>query len=215
MIMLFLMHNMLCVQQQIQATLVQIREAEEHAFVIAFIQSRAHLAGFTPCRALEQLVRSDTRDKPEVLSSVELPKSSHLKFKHMGGAFSRVYSAQDKTLILDRIDLNPAYPIIISDCRHAEVHDVVSIKAQKNKLYVVLKKPLQYEYVATFYAGEWVSEAFLIKKNALFYQYHHLDEMTSSVHDMWAHVEQKAGHFLLKLSLNNDGHGFFMRGRNA
>ncbi len=215
-ILIFLMRNMLSVQQQIHATLMQIKAIEERAFVWSFIQSRAHLAGFTPCRSLKQLTRIDTRSNPERLIDVELSMPFHLHFRHMSGHFSRVRWIENKNkLVLDRMDLNPNRPVLIANCHQAEVHEVDSISSEKEKSYLTLKEPIQYEYEGIFYVGEWISEAFLIKNHKLFYKQHHLDELSDVISMISADLVREGTHFVLKMKLNEERLWMTIRGRNG
>ena len=210
------MRSILWIQQQTESTLQEIQRVEEAAWIVSFLQTRFYQAGFTPCRRLDELIRVDMRENTEILQSVTLEKSDHLILRHMSNVFSTVSDIQDdKRVLISEVNINSNYPLIISDCRHAEIHEVESVRVNKGRTRIVLKKPLFYDYDMPVYIGEWISESFLIKHQALFYQHHHVDELAPWIHQMSGSFTQEGEHTVLTLDLGEKHRRIKIHGRNV
>ncbi len=211
-----LMHGVLLIQRQTEAIAQQMHRVEEEAWIVSFLQTRFHQAGFTPCRRLDELKPVDTREERESLHSVELISPNQLTLRHMSGEFETVRLTVDaETLFVSNMTLNKAYPVLVSDCRHAEIHSIEDIRVTNEGVRIILKRPLLYQYDVPFYVGEWISESFFIKHHRLFYQHHHVDELTPMIHNMFGVIRQENGHVILTLQLNDDHQTIEMHGRNV
>lgn len=211
-----LMRSMLWIQQQTASTLQEIQRVEEEAWIVSFLRSRFYQAGFTPCRRLDELICVDRREETEALQSVTMEKLDALILRHMSHTFSTIDDIQeDKTVLIGEININANYPLIISDCKHAEIHEIKSVQKNKGRTQIVLKKPLFYDYEMPVYMGEWVSESFLIQHHALFYQHHHVDELVPWIHQMSGLLTQENGHTVLTLDLGEKHRRIKIHGRNV
>lgn len=152
--------------------------------------------GFTPCLSVNQLTTKDMRDFSDHLSGFKSTNSPRqlVQINRMSEHFSKVLAISGATRILisRQVTLNPQHPVIIADCRHAEVHQILQIDTLDQKTLVTLNRPLFYSYESETYIGEWLEEQWFIKQNktganALYYSLYHTEEITPLVHSM--HVE--------------------------
>ena len=179
-----LIQHLLVVSRQYQHTHAVLDETVELQWVFDVMRTRIHHAGFTPCISLNQLKTIDTRETPERLQAIEVeegkePKLSIRKMDETQFGLARVLASD--TLRLNHIDLKSDRPVIISDCTHAEVHDVYQTHQTKQGFVIQLTKPLVFEYSPEVYVGAWVSEAFFFRKpKGLFIRQQRVDFMTEA-----------------------------------
>lgn len=183
--------------------------------MVSFFRSRFHQAGFTPCRHLNELSRVDTREPKENLQGAELKKRDHLILRHMSNIFSTGHVLGDgRTILVEGLSVNSDYPLMISDCRHAEVHEIAASNPEKKGSRVILKTPLFYRYDELFYVGEWVSESFFIKRQSLFYRHHHVDELAPWIDRMTVELTEVDGNTVLTLLIGEGLRPIKIYGRN-
>jgi len=187
---LILTQHLLSVSRQHHHVHASLDQVVELQWVLDVMRDRVHHAGFTPCRRLDHLVSTDTRDSPESLLSIEIDQGDQAKLylrKMNEAALTQVSIKTNTVLFINKLDefvsLNPNRPVLIADCTHAEVHDVASIEPLRGGHLVTLKKPLVFDYEPGVYVGEWMSESFYFKK-ALFYKQHRADKLTSQIKQM-------------------------------
>jgi hypothetical protein len=211
-----LMRSVCWLQQQTEWTLDEIKRVQEKTWIVSFLRSRVHAAGFTPCRSLDNLELLDTREKIRTLKAIELRETNHITLRHMGYAYAEVYALDEQRmrLSIQGISIDPERPIIIADCFHAEIHEIESIQKQADVTSIVLKKPVFYRYQLPFYLGEWIVESFFIKNQTLFYHYQHTDALADWIHNMSISVTQEAYSRRLQFTFGKDL-SFSVRGRNA
>ena len=105
------------------------------------------------------------------------------------------------TFIIDKsVALKHDHSILISDCTHAEVHDIDRIEPTRGGHLVYLKKPLVFDYGTQVYVGEWMEEAFYFKK-ALFYKQHRVDKLTSHIKHMVFELDNHTSYPMLSMQV--------------
>ncbi len=160
-----LVAHVISVSRQYQHTQAVLDETMELQWVFDVIRGRVYHAGFTPCVGLNQLKRVDTRERPEALKAIEVEAGQKLLIRKMDEtAFGLVHILASNMLRVKGVHLKAENPILISDCVHAEVHDIDSIHVTRAGNMLTLKKPLMFAYASEVYVGPWVSQAFFFRK---------------------------------------------------
>jgi len=212
-IMIALMKHYLNTKQQYHFIQTVLEEATELQLVGDLIKDSTRKAGFTPCLSIDYLMTLDQRNAHQHLSSIKITngKESSLQINRMSEHFNVVTEFLSGTrLLATRFEaMTKEHPVLISDCYHAEVQNVVDVKHTSNGQIVMLAQPLAFEYEPPVYIGEWVDETFYMHSQAhlpttLFYKANHAEELTSEVHGMDLTLQTHQGHMLLsvKLGLN-------------
>ena len=192
----------------IMTTLIQLYLSSKHQYVAtqALLEQQFDLiwvtdllsdsirrAGFTPCLGINQLKTLDTRNAVNILSAVKILNSptQSLQINRMNEVFSTVINIEGLTKI--RVGKTVAFkeqrPVLIADCDHAEVHQILTIDKLKQGYLLHLTKPLMFSYPGTTYVGEWLEEKWFIKKNAkgessLYYHLAQTEELTTFIHSL-------------------------------
>ncbi len=176
------MQHLLLVSRQYRHVHAVLDETIELQWVFDVMRTRIHHAGFTPCLGLNRLKTIDTRDAPELLEAIEVQqgKVAKLLIRKMDETqFGLARVLAPDRLRVNNIRLKLDKPVMISDCTHAEVHEVYQVRQTKAGQVLQLKKPLVFEYSPEVYVGAWVSEAFFFRKHkGLFIQRKRVDFMT-------------------------------------
>ena len=148
-------------------------------------------AGFTPCLGIDQLETTDTRNFGKRVASIKI--ESHpkqwIQINRMSEAFSEITHFQSPTQIIvpSSTLFKEQHPLLIADCEHAEIHQILSVDKLANGYLITLTQPLMYSYAATSYVGEWLEEKWFIKANAsgnktMHYKLFQTEELTSLIH---------------------------------
>lgn len=150
-------------------------------------------AGFTPCMGVSHLNTLDRRhfEKKVFDLKIEQQPKTRIIVNRMSESFSHLISMVSPTqlIISNEMPLKEQHPIIIADCEHAEIHEVLSINKIGSKVLITLTKPLAYSYSSSTYVGEWFEEQWFIdtnkkRKNTLFYKLFQTEELSSEIHSM-------------------------------
>lgn len=150
-------------------------------------------AGFTPCLGLDQLNVIDHRDYQNNIQSLnfENQPSQFIQVSRMKENFAKLIKVESPTALLIQHlgSLNEKRPLLIADCNHAEIHELIGIDQQVNETRITLKKPLIHFYETSAYVGEFLEERWFVKKNVkkqntLYYQWVQTEEVTSLVHSL-------------------------------
>ncbi|MDF1646516.1 MAG: prepilin-type N-terminal cleavage/methylation domain-containing protein [Legionellaceae bacterium] len=183
---LVLIQHLLSVSRQYQYIHSVLDETIELQWVFDVMRARIHHAGFTPCLGLNQLKSIDTRDRPEALDAITVQqdklKGPALFIRKMDETqFGLVEILASNRLRIKNIILKSGNPVIVSDCMHAEVHEVSKISQTQDGQVLQLKKPLAFDYAPEVYIGRWVSERFFFRRlKGLFIQQKRIDFMTAA-----------------------------------
>lgn len=170
-------------------------------WVFDVLRTRIHHAGFAPCRGLRQLEVVDTRSEaadiqPIHVSAGKIPALLISKMDEQN--FGLIERARHKQLWVKDVTLSAKTPVIIADCKHAEVHELTRTHTTKLGLKLYLKKPLVFEYGPEAYVGAFVAESFFFKPNkGLFYKTRQAVKMLPLKS---AEFEVKKNHVSLKIT---------------
>ncbi|MGC1182027.1 PilW family protein [Legionella sp.] len=169
-------------------------------------------AGFTPCLGINQLSVNDRRANGGLIQALRIGNQGQLiQINRMNEQFAKVINMQSATrVIVSHPPLfNKKHPLLIADCDHAEVQQIVSIESQADKKVITFAKPLQYIYNASAYVGEFLEERWFIKKNSrgeetLHYQLTQTEEITSLIHTLKIQNEKVNDRQFIKVIMGLD-----------
>ncbi|HAT6976744.1 TPA: hypothetical protein JAN54_00420 [Legionella pneumophila] len=149
-------------------------------------------AGFTPCLSVEKLKTYDSRHAERKIINFQFENmpQAQLRINRMSDVYTEVVSFMSPTQIViqEPVFSNIKHPLIISDCRHAEVHTVSKIDKLNNGYQITLKKPLKFRYDEIAYLGEWLEETWFTKQNekgekTLHYKLFQTEELSPLIHE--------------------------------
>lgn len=179
-------------------------------WVAGLLSDSIRRAGFTPCLGINQLTTKDMRFLGKSLQAVQsesLPQQS-LKISRMSEVFAEIVAIQSPTelLLKEAVSYNKHHSLLIADCEHAEVHQILKVDKLARGIRITLDKPLQFSYVLPAYAGEWLEEQWFIKTNArgskaLYYKLVHSEELTPLIHSLQTHIQSFRGRQLIEIVL--------------
>lgn len=204
-LLIVLMQALTSVGHQYYKTHHAIRESLELQWFYELLNARVYHAGFTPCARLDNLVRIDARMHSNVLPSLEVSdKGDKLIAQGMNeSAFSLAHVESPQVLSAKAIALKKDKPIIIADCKHAEVHTLSAVKSRKKGVMLYLNEPLVFEYVAKeMYVGEWLSQSFYFKNQAVFYRKNRADHVLFA-EKAWFELKKKGRNQLVATYLTS------------
>lgn len=149
-------------------------------------------AGFTPCVGVEQLQSIDRRTIKKKFSGKNIEiKNQELQINRMDEHFGRLVSVLSKQEIVvsAELSLRVGQSLLMADCQHAEVHQIIQKKKLPQGFLLTLDTPVFFTYPSLSYVGQWLEERWFIKKNqegidALYYQQAHSEELTPLIHSM-------------------------------
>lgn len=150
-------------------------------------------AGFTPCLGIDQLDSLDRRDFKKAIPGIKVEQQPRqlIQINRMSEIFTEVIEIQTPTklVVSNAVLLKAQRPVLISDCEHAEVHQILTVDKLVRGYLVTLTKPLMYSYEPAAYMGEWFEEKWFIKSNAkkdktLHYKLFQTEELTPLVHSL-------------------------------
>ncbi|QLZ69538.1 hypothetical protein FOLKNPGA_02332 [Legionella sp. PC1000] len=160
-------------------------------------------AGFTPCLGIDHLQVIDRRNHQNRIHALQAGNQPNqfIQVNRMSEHFAKIIKIQGTTKILtqDPVILHKKRPILISDCEHAEIHELFDLEQQSKNSLVTLNKPLFFSYGPSAYIGEYLEEKWFIKKNinyvdTLHYQLVQTEELTPLIHFMHTrnrHIKEK------------------------
>lgn len=150
-------------------------------------------AGFTPCLGIDQLQIVDRRSSQKLIHALQFENEPRqlIQVTRMNEYFSKIIQVKDRTKISITHSkvFHAKHPVLIADCKHAEIHDLISIEQQLNETIITLSKPLIFSYDTSAYIGEFLEEYWFIKKNAkgddtLHYRLFQTEEVTPLIHSL-------------------------------
>lgn len=167
-------------------------EAMELQLASDVMRDSIRQAGFTPCLNINQLTTLDHRDGRENIKAIEV--LSGLRINRMNSNFNVILGMSNRSQLRATRDtmLHATQFILISDCYHAEVLQIMHVNQMKSEQIVTLEDSLTYTYQPPIYIGEWVHERFFVRAKAgLLYQRDHTDELTPLVKTMVTTLRNK------------------------
>lgn len=153
-------------------------------------------AGFTPCVGIDHLELKDRRKYGRAIHAIQIENhpQQYIQINRMSEYFSPVLHILNpmQISVSPRVSFHDKHPLLIADCEHAEIHQVIRIEQNKDDTLISLTKPLQFTYASTAYVGEFLEERWFIKKNkhgenALYYRLLHTEEITPLIHSLKIH----------------------------
>lgn len=131
----------------------------------------------------------------------------------MSEHFSKVMKIQNPSQIGVHISsrFHAKRPILVSDCEHAEVHELLSVERHADEILITLSKPLHYSYdTASTYVGEFFEERWFMKSNGkghkptLYYQLVQIEEVSPIIHSLHTKQDGQNKRYL-EIALGLDG----------
>lgn len=161
------------------------------------LRNSVRKAGFTPCLGLSSLKSFDQRNGRTNLAAIEsmVSKPSSLQLNRMSEYFTQAkLVSQNQLLLHSDLQLEPQQVLLIADCYHAEVQQVLSAKKTNKGTILTLLHNRVFDYVEPIYLGEWIEEAFFVQKNqqgvsALFYHQKQNEELSTLIKNMSVEVK--------------------------
>ncbi|MBL7479453.1 PilW family protein [Legionella bononiensis] len=167
-------------------------------------------AGFTPCLGIEQLQTVDMRKVGQTLWGIKSENQSRpsIRINRMSDVFSENVSFLSPTelVVSSPVVVNERRPLVIADCTHAEVHQILKVEQTTDGQLITLAKPRMYTYENSVYAGEWLEEQWFIKPNAqhidtLHYQLGQTEELSPYIQSLFTTQQSIHGKKIVKIKM--------------
>ena len=167
-------------------------------------------AGFTPCLGIEQLKTVDMRRVGQTLWGIKTDNisSSSIRINRMSDVFSENASFLSPTelVVSPHVVVNEHRPLIIADCTHAEVHQILKVEQKTDGQLITLAKPRMFTYENSVFAGEWLEEQWFIKPNSqhiksLHYQLGQTEELSPYIHSLFTTQQSVHGKKIVKIKM--------------
>ncbi len=178
------------------------KQLEEHLdlqWVRELLSDSIRRAGFTPCVGISQLKIIDRRNFKSIIPEVSIVDSlrSLIQVNRMSEHFTKIIAIQRPTqlLVAHGVLFKESHPVLIADCEHAEIHQILRIDKSRRNDLITLTKPLMFSYTASAYIGEWYEEQWFIKQNAknvnaFYYKLFQAEELTPLIHSLRINQKQ-------------------------
>ena len=186
-IMIVLMNQYLNLKQHYLYLQSAMDEAMELDWVVDFMRDSIRQAGFTPCSNMNYLVAVDQRDPHQVVSLSAFDIGSGLTIHRMSPSFNLLLNKNSASqLVITRTHaISDDKPIMIADCYHAEVQNVMRVRNTSDRQVLTLASPLAFTYQSPVYVGEWLQERFYLRSpRGLLYKRHHAEELSPLIKTM-------------------------------
>lgn len=177
-------------------------------WVSGLLSDSIRKAGFTPCLGINQLTTKGLRG--EGLNALRSQPQS-LRISRMSELFAPITAFQSSTelLVANEGSFKERHSLLIADCEHAEVHQILNVEQVVDGVLITLDKPLEFSYDSPVYAGEWLEEQWYIKTNeqgvrALYYKLVHSEELSPLIHSLETKIQSEQGKQLVELVLGWD-----------
>jgi hypothetical protein len=202
-----LVEQLVQVKREIIQVSASMNRSLELQWLTDLLRSRVRGAGYTPCVRVDHLLAVDTRSYPESLAAVEWQAQplSKCTLRRMGNAISPVLrQINSYEIVIKGPAVTLKRPIMIADCRHAEIHTQAELVTTPDGVHVLLAEPLQFNYQPPVYYAEWVTESFFMRARALYYQHHRVDQLSTQVVDFNVEISTHDHHTWVKWLLHRD-----------
>lgn len=188
---LILFHYYLVCKEQYRRLEQDLEQFTDKQWIAALLQDSIRRAGFTPCVGTDHLIKTDTRPLKGGLDSISLAEMG-IHLRRMNNPEALLQIINSKQIIVAKSPFFSLYqPILIADCFHGEIHDLQSIHQTQHRLLLELKKPIQGDFSASTFVGEWLDEFFYLQKEPALrfnYQRNHTETLSKSIHHMSASI---------------------------
>jgi hypothetical protein len=185
----------------------------ERQWVSDLLSDSVRRAGFTPCVSIEHLEISDRRSLVSKISAINIEYSPRplLQVNRMSEVFSTVTDFQSSSTLIASPEgsFKEERPVLIADCYHAEIQQILNVNSIKRGFVLSLRKPLLYSYEPPVYVGEWLEEKWFIKPNikkkkSLHYQLFQTEELTPWINSLGIKKERIRGKQFIELLLGGE-----------
>lgn len=103
-------------------------------------------AGFTPCLGIDRLQVIDRRNHQNKIQALQIGNQPNqfIQVNRMNEHFTKIVKIQGATRILvqNPVSFHKKRPVLIADCEHAEVQELLEIEQQAENSLITLNKPL-------------------------------------------------------------------------
>ncbi|OEH47914.1 hypothetical protein lpari_01102 [Legionella parisiensis] len=103
-------------------------------------------AGFTPCLGIDHLQVIDRRNHQNRIRALQTRNQPNqfIQINRMNEHFAKIIKIQGATKIViqDPVIFHKKRPVLIADCKHAEVQELFEMERQNNNLLITLNRPL-------------------------------------------------------------------------
>lgn len=170
-------------------------------------------AGFTPCLGINQLEVVDRRHFKATVSAITIdsPSFSSLGINRMSEHFDKIILIRSPTqlLVTKGTIFRENHHVLIADCEHAEIHQILRVDREGRYFLITLTRPLLFSYSVSTYLGEWLEERWFIRENdkkikSLFYKSVQVEELSSLIHSLQINLHKVNGKILLEIILGLD-----------
>lgn len=170
-------------------------------------------AGFTPCLTVDHLISIDMRNPGHILKGLQWVASTEqsLHINRMSEVFSERIDFRSSTeiAVASPVVFNKNRPLIIADCHHAEVHQILTVDKRAKGQIITLAAPMMYSYDQSAFVGEWIEDQWMIKTNVygintLHYHSIQTEELSSLIHSLSVNSELIGGKQYIKIQMNLD-----------
>lgn len=192
------------------------KQLEKHLdlqWVRELLSDSIRRAGFTPCVGITQLRVVDRRNWNSAIPEISVVDSPRplIQVNRMSEQFTKVIATQNASqlLIAHGVLFKESHPVLIADCEHAEIHQVLRVDKIGHNDLVTLTKPLLFSYAASVYIGEWYEEQWFIAQNAkkvntLYYKLFQAEEVTPLIHSLQVRQKQIQEKQLVEIAMTLD-----------
>jgi hypothetical protein len=191
---------------------VLLEQTLDLQLVTDLIRDSIRRGGFTPCRGISSLQSIDRRNGTELVAvESRSGQEKALQVNRMNEQFATVIRQLSPNQLLVKADIHyeKQQPILIADCYHAEVQEILQARKTIAGTILTFKKALRFSYIAPVYLGEWLEELFFMQKNkqgkaSLFYKQNHVDELSSFINSLSVSLSSSQGKTLVEVGLGTE-----------
>lgn len=171
------------------------------------LRNSVRRAGFTPCAGLSSLKSFDQRNGRTGLAAIKskASKVNSLELNRMSEYFTHAkFIGQNQLWLSPDLQFEAQQALLIADCYHAEVQQVLSVKKTSKGTILTLSHNRVFDYVEPIYLGEWIEESFFIQKNqqgvsTLFYHQKQNEELSKQIKGMSVELKNYRAKTFVKL----------------
>ncbi len=171
-------------KKQHHSFIARIDQDEELYLTVDMINEAVKMAGFSPCRNLQQLKAIDRRQSDKLIKPFLLEKNQFSSAR-MASQFISVLPVEGGVFLRTHgsLSLKKGDAIILADCYHAEVHELASLRRFHDGLQLQLKEPLFFNYPSHAFTARFLYERWMMKsvnrQPQLYYELNHHGESWS------------------------------------
>jgi len=159
-------------------------------------------AGFTPCRHLQHLIQVPGAN----LAAFTIADKT-LTTQRMSAVYASVLNMAPRQL---QVDHQPGFyrqeEVLVADCTHVEVASIAHVGVEHAKIWLLLAKPLAFQYEPPIFVGEWMHETYRAQASSgdlsVYYQFHQRDEVSKHINNIQILAQQLGRWTALHIALS-------------